>query len=686
MRVRSHVSRFGVSRATGLALLLAVATATVGGASAAGAQTASKPKAAATITVGTQTLTHCHSNPVAYCGTLKVPLNYSAPKSPKIGIFYRWYPATDPAGGVASGTTVPVEGGPGYPSIGSARWYAIMYGPLLKNDNMLVVDNRGTGKSAVLNCPTLQNFSGQASGPVFNDVVASCAASLDKRWKYPNGSYVQASSLFSSGPAANDMAAIIKALGIGKIDLYGDSYGSFFAQTFASRYPGMIRSVVLDSTYQTQNLDPWYQSSADNMPANYDNACNRSPACAQATGDTAAWTDIENLAVRLRQDPITGDVPGPNGVVEPVSMNVVGLVDLSNDGAGDPNIYRDLDAAARALLSANDPYPLLRLYAERTAFQENYFDTPATDYSAELYQADSCIDYPQLYDMNATPAVRAQELAKAVAALPAKTFFPFTIQEWLAQDQNTEAYTSCEVWPSPVDAMPPTVGQPLLPPTIPVLILGGEFDTWTPPSDVPKVMAELGGHARFVELANSTHVVAEDDTTCGDDLVQEFVKAPQNLSSMNTSCAPLVAPIHSVGVYAETLAGVTSLTPGTGNAGSSAALQLGAAAVATAGDAMTRLDDITGSLDHGLYGGTAQMTHGGADYRLTGDTLVPGVAVSGTIRVTATTVTAKLSTAATGQAPATFDAQWAVAGGSGALAQVKGSANGHAVVGSTYAP
>ena len=49
-------------------------------------------------------------------------------------------------------------------------------------------------------------------------------------------------------------------------------------------------------------------------------------------------------------------------------------------------------------------------------------------------------------------------------------------------------------------------------------------------------------HTRFIELANSTHVVGEDDTTCGDDLVQEFVKAPQDLDSMNTSCAPLVRP------------------------------------------------------------------------------------------------------------------------------------------------
>ena len=81
-------------------------------------------------------------------------------------------------------------------------------------------------------------------------------------------------------------------------------------------------------------------------------------------------------------------------------MGVVGLVDLVNDAAGDPIIYRELDASARALLLADDPDPLLRLYAQRLASDEAYFDTPAAAYSGELYFAVSCLDYPQLFDMS----------------------------------------------------------------------------------------------------------------------------------------------------------------------------------------------------------------------------------------------------------------------------------------------
>lgn len=77
------------------------------------------------------------------------------------------------------------------------------------------------------------------------------------------------------------------------------------------------------------------------------------------------------------------------------------------------------------------------------------------------------------------------------------TFSPFGIQDWIAQNQNTEAYTVCQDWPSPAVAQPPTSGGlPLFPASLPVLVLGGELDTWTPPVDAPKVLAEIGGHAR----------------------------------------------------------------------------------------------------------------------------------------------------------------------------------------------
>ncbi len=656
--------------------------------------------APAKLRVGTQTLARCQSAPLAYCGSLSVPLDYAVPSGPHISIAYRWYPASAPPGGQASGTVVPVEGGPGYPSIGSVVYtsdgapagYATMYGSLLARWNMLAVDNRGTGQSTPLSCPALQDFSGESGSEAFQQAAAGCAAALNHRWKYPDGAWVHASDLFTSAPAAEDLAAVIEALEVGKVDLYGDSYGSFFAQAFASRFPQLLRSVILDSTYETVDLDPWYRSTIDSMPAAFDAACSRSPACATAAPGSS-WSRIEALAASLRQHPVSAVVPGPSGALQNVSMDVVGLVNLLSDATEDPNIYRELDAAARALLDGADPAPLLRLYAQRLAVDEAYFGGPVREYSVELYLATSCLDYPQLFNMNAVGALRAEELASAEAALPAATFSPFSTAEWLAQDENTEAYTACLGWPSPIAAQPPTLGRlPLFPSSLPVLVLGGELDTWTPAAGVPTVLAQIGGHARFVELANSTHVVGEGDTVCGSVLVQAFVSDPQAIDSLDASCAPAVPPIHTVGVYATQLSEEPPLSAAPGSDAPLADLELAAAAVSTAGDAIARYDAIEAKLDHGLAGGTVLASKNGSLLSLRRDRLLADVAVSGSVRLVPAPdpedgdmVLASLTAKAPGVRAASFTATWTTAGAD-VDAEVVGAVGSQALAGSMPAP
>jgi pimeloyl-ACP methyl ester carboxylesterase len=665
---------------------------------AAPAQAATEP---ASIQLGSQTLTECGTTPLSYCGTLSVPLNYSVPSGPHISIAYKWYPATAPVNSVASGTVVPVEGGPGYPSIESVSYdsdghrsgYSAMYGPLLAHFNMLAIDNRGTGKSTPLSCDALQHFSGPTGTAAFQQAAAKCAEKLNHRWKYSDGSWVHASDLFTSTPAAADMAGVIEALGLSKVDLYGDSYGSFFAQVFVNHFPNLVNSVVLDSTYQADGrLDPLYRSTLESMPGAFDAACERSQACSQAE-PLPAWSRIEELAASLRNHPISGTVPGPSGALEHVEMNVVGLVDLVNDAAEDTKIYRGLDAAARALLNPTnpDPAPLLRLYAEREFEDEGYFHLPVSEYSVELYVAVSCLDYPQLFDMNASSAVRAGEFHSLEASLAASTFSPFSASEWMAQNQNTEAYSVCIGWPSPTEAQPPTTRElELFPANLPVLVLGGEFDTWTPPVDAPKVLAEIGGEHQFVELANSTHVVGEGDTPCGDALVQQFVANPR--APLDSSCAAAVPPVHSVGVYPSTLSEQPPLEAAPGSTATPAQLRLAAAAVATAGDAVVREQAIEFKLDHGLFGGSVSSAQGGSLLTLKGDELIPHVAVSGTVtlvpdpvEVDGETVVAKLTVKAHGMPKGSFTATWTTAGAD-ARALVSGKVKKQAVTGSMPAP
>jgi pimeloyl-ACP methyl ester carboxylesterase len=669
--------------------VLALACALVTGAStvvpAAIASAAPANANTASLRVGSQTLKRCVTSPVAYCGTLSVPLNWQASSGPDISVCYRWYPATAP--GQVQGTVMPVEGGPGYPSILSVPGYRSMYGAQLKHFNLLSIDLRGTGCSTPLNCPALQNYSGPAGSLGLATVVGRCADALNDRWRAPGGGYVHASDLFTSAAAAQDAAAVIKALHVPRVDVYGDSYGSWFAQVFAARYPSLLRSVILDSTYQVQALDPWYRITIATMPGDFDTVCADTPACAAAGG--TSWPRIEQLAHKLTVSPVSGIVPGADGQRRKVSMDAVGLVNLLSDSAEDPAIYAALDAAARALLDGGQAAPLLRLYAQRMAFDEDYFHGPVAQYSVELYMAVSCLDYPQLFPMNASPATRLADLKANEATLPASTFAPFTTAQWLAMNQNTENYTACLDWPKPEIAQTPIPqSPPFLPSSVPVLILGGSLDTWTPPAGAPEVADEIGGNNRFVEFANETHVVGEGDSYgCAASIIQAFVADPAAIQRLDTSCAAAVPTLRAVGSFPDSLADVTPLRASSGQA-SSDALRAAAAGVLTAGDAVSRYLSMSGDHDSGLYSGSITALSS-TRLSLATDELVPGVTVSGIVTITGSgenkTVHANLQVQFPGGPGVKVKSSWALYGGA-AQAAVTLSTSGATASGSMPAP
>jgi hypothetical protein len=153
-----------------------------------------------------------------------------------------------------------------------------------------------------------------------------------------------------------------------------------------------------------------------------------------------------------------------------------------------------------------------------------------------------------------------------------------------------------------------------------------------------------------------------------------------------------VPPIHSVGVSASHLAEQLPIESSGSGTHALDALRLAGAAVATAGDAVVRYGAIGASLDHGLFGGDVSAGGGGHTLTLTRDQLIPGVAISGTIKLSPAidpldglSALAQLTASAPGLRSASFTAAWNTQG-AGALAQVAGVVGAEPVAGTTPAP
>ena len=170
---------------------------------------------------GSPIVQRCPHAPTVLCGSIRVPLYW---KRPSLGgtltVQFRVYPHTDDSQ-PALEPLVGIEGGPGYGAIGSASTYLFMMGDLHRRHDLIVMDQRGTGSSGAIDCPALQN----GVGP-YAKAAAKCARRLGV-----------AAGAYGSAAVGDDLAAILAALHVGTVDVYGDSYGTYAAQVFTLHHP-----------------------------------------------------------------------------------------------------------------------------------------------------------------------------------------------------------------------------------------------------------------------------------------------------------------------------------------------------------------------------------------------------------------------------------------------------------------
>ena len=537
-----------------------------------------------TLQVGTLDLTRCGVLRDSWCGEVKRAWDPTGAVPGTLSVGFAFVPARS---GRSVGTLVPHEGGPGYSTTGSAAWFAEMYGELLDDHDLLLVDQRGTGRSAAIACPSLD----QGTLPYIR-AVGRCGRDLGDR-----------SGLFGTALSADDLAAVLDALGIGRVDMYGDSYGTFFAQVFAGRHPGRLRTLVLDGAYPVFGESAWYPTQAPALRRSLDVVCARSILCAEAAG--RPLTLLRTLLDRLRERPLRVRAPGADGRLHRVVLDAAAVAAVAYNATYLPPTYREFTAAVRSALDG-DPLPLGRLYAEFWYTGEGPADP--REYSAGADAAVSCHDYPQLFDVTAPYEVRERQYREALRRKESTRpglYAPFTITEY-----RTSGWTSfgmCLRWPAPPPSQP--AGPPRPPggnyPDVPTLVLSGELDTITTAAEGDVVTGQFPG-ARHIVVRNGLHVVGGNGgDSCGARLVRHVVSAGSaEIPADLASCAEDAPAIRTVGTYPRQWRTV-ALPPGAPADG------LGRVAVAvanTAADLLDRWWQTYSERGLGLRGGTWRVS------------------------------------------------------------------------------
>jgi pimeloyl-ACP methyl ester carboxylesterase len=569
----------------------------------------------ATLRRGSVSLRRCVPRR-AYCARLSRPLDPAGEVSGSLPIYFEFYPHT--AAGPAVGTLVATEGGPGYPATGSRDDYLSLFAPLMSDHDVLIMDNRGTGLSGALDCPGLQSADHWTVA-----LIAACGASLGDR-----------APLYGTDYAADDLAAILTALGVAQIDLYGDSYGTYFEQAFAVRHPQLLRSVILDGAYPLTGPDyAWYPTYAPAMRDKFNLACARSAPCAALPG--SSMDHLQPALTELRAAPFDAAARDVDGGQRLFRADAPHLAIVLFGGAPALTSLREADAAARAFESG-DRAPLLRLMAETAAAVDSR--DPAheiTKWSAGLAAAVMCQDPPQIFDMRLPPAERALDRDRALEdrrrRLP-ETYAPFTIDEYRAMPLDYSFLDECVGWPVASAHHPASqVGSGVRYPPVPALILSGEFDAITTPADGAAV-AGLFGQGTQVRIANSFHVNAlpRARSACAAQIARRFIRT---LEVGDTGCAAQVPPLRLVGAFARQSNELPPASALAGNAASVRDLSRVAAAVLTAGDVLVRALENSSGRGAGLRGGTFRIRRDarGLHASLEEVRWTEDVAVSGTV-------------------------------------------------------
>jgi pimeloyl-ACP methyl ester carboxylesterase len=438
----------------------------------------------------------------ALCGRVARPLDPAQPQGRQIDVHYAVLPAV--ASNKLPDPVVVFAGGPGQSAISLAPQMAARMARLRNRRDIVLIDQRGTGRSAPLHCdePDPWQPLAQAFDPA--RLRADLNACRDKLERLPHGDLRR----YTTSIAMADADAVRARLGAERVNIVGASYGTRAALEYQRQFPQHVRRSVLDGAAPPDMALP-ASFSTDNqavLDALLD-ACARDRACPSEL--RGRWRELVATLPREVQ------VAHPfSGRVESLTLTHDLVVGLLRGPLYVPALAAALPAAMDAAIAGRWE-PLVGL---ASAFARGARRGPDAMAQGMHFSVVCAEDVPRLGTSRDAPGA---DVGESFAQL---------------YRDVCEGWPRVEV-PDGFDSLPAARS--------PVLVLSGGLDPVTPPRHGERVAQALGAQARHVVVPNAGHGVM--GVGCMADVLYRFIDADA-LGKLDAACAtsiprpPVFAP------------------------------------------------------------------------------------------------------------------------------------------------
>ncbi len=398
-----------------------------------------------------------------------------------------------------------ISGGPGQASSDLLPLTRYYFSSLLVDHDFVFVDQRGTGKSAPLNCDTdILKYANtplkQAEEFAFQEHKA-CVAGFEADL-----------TRYTTPYAVKDLEYVRETLGYKKVFLWGVSYGTRVILEYLRSAPAAVEGAVLDGVAPIAMQLPNFieQDGSTALAAEFELCRNSSP-CQHAFPDLEKhWL---RLLTALNKKPRTVNLKHPRTQ----SSHAVLIDD------------KILSSWVRTILYSREVSPILPLAIHR-ATQQDFsllfsifglnLDQMSEGISEGMHSAVLCAEDRHYATQNSIRNTETKRDHKRLLHLDSSSLFERT----------------CSLYPP--STLPSEYFSPIKS-AVPALLLSGKLDPVTPPKWATQVSQHLS-NSTHLEIEGGHHMVSR--LGCVPKLIAQFIKQPSQVNSLDVECASNIQP------------------------------------------------------------------------------------------------------------------------------------------------